>query len=285
MLYAEYMVSIVKSYEFFPTTKRNILNFVSYLFDRGLVCSTILTYLSAIAFFCKMLSLPDHTNSFIVRKLLVAVKRTTGQPDSRLPISPNILMGLALNVPFIGLNLYDQITILAMYLLAFHGFLRVGEFTVKPNVDPSKIIQLNDIAFEPNFKGAYNMILTIRYFKGNVSATPVYISMPSSPGHLLCPQMAMVRYLSVRGQQPGPLFKWSNGQFVSREHFAALLKLNLIASGFPAGNYKTHSFRIGACSFASSNGLSDDQIMKIGRWKSTAFQKYIRMPTRFAKPL
>jgi len=37
--------------------------------------------------------------------------------------------------------------------------------------------------------------------------------------------------------------------------------------------------RIGAASFAVDAGMSDAQIRDLGRWKSNAFQKYIRIPS------
>jgi len=43
--------------------------------------------------------------------------------------------------------------------------------------------------------------------------------------------------------------------------------------------YKSHSFRIGAASWAASKGMSDAQIRAFGRWKSNAFLRYIRAPS------
>ena len=40
-----------------------------------------------------------------------------------------------------------------------------------------------------------------------------------------------------------------------------------------------HSFRIGAASRAAAKGMSDSQIRAFGRYNSSAFLKYIRMPT------
>ena len=43
--------------------------------------------------------------------------------------------------------------------------------------------------------------------------------------------------------------------------------------------YKLHSFRIGAATWAAAKGFSDTQIRQLGRWKSNAFLKYIRVPS------
>lgn len=47
--------------------------------------------------------------------------------------------------------------------------------------------------------------------------------------------------------------------------------------GLDPSRYKGHSFRIGAASHAAEGGMSDAQIRTLGRWKSNAFLKYIRI--------
>ena len=49
--------------------------------------------------------------------------------------------------------------------------------------------------------------------------------------------------------------------------------------GLAPSRYKGHSFRIGTASHAVDRGLSDAQIHALGRWKSNAFQRYIRVPS------
>ena len=49
--------------------------------------------------------------------------------------------------------------------------------------------------------------------------------------------------------------------------------------GLNPARYKGHSFRIGAASHAADRGLSDAQIRVLGRWKSNAFHRYIRIPS------
>ena len=42
------------------------------------------------------------------------------------------------------------------------------------------------------------------------------------------------------------------------------------------GSYNTHSFRIGAATSAIETGISDVQVKMLGRWKSNAYQRYVR---------
>ena len=41
--------------------------------------------------------------------------------------------------------------------------------------------------------------------------------------------------------------------------------------------YKGHSFRIGAAFYAAEQGVSNDKIRHLSRWKSDAYKKHIRI--------
>lgn len=56
------------------------------------------------------------------------------------------------------------------------------------------------------------------------------------------------------------------------------LQNSLAFCGLDTKRYQSHSFRIGAATAAADLGASDIQIQNMGRWKSTAFKKYIRVP-------
>ena len=68
-----------------------------------------------------------------------------------------------------------------------------------------------------------------------------------------------------------------------RHKFASLLKVNLAKAGFDIQLYKGHSFRIGAATSAAEAGVSEQDIMRMGRWKSSAFKRYIRIPNHIVK--
>ena len=50
-------------------------------------------------------------------------------------------------------------------------------------------------------------------------------------------------------------------------------------AGIDSKQYATHSFRIGAAATtAKETGISDVHIKMLGRWKSNAYQLYVRTP-------
>ena len=93
---------------------------------------------------------------------------------------------------------------------------------------------------------------------------------------LLCPVSYLYRYSAVRGSSPGPLFCFADGSPVKTGQFTQQLRQALIFCGLDSAKYKSHSFRIGAASWAAEKGLPDAQIRHLGRWKSDAFKVYIR---------
>ena len=94
-----------------------------------------------------------------------------------------------------------------------------------------------------------------------------------------CPVQLLLDYLALRRNQPGTLFANLDNISVSRSFFTDRLRLALTSCGLNPSRYKGHSFRIGAASFAADRAMPDAQIKALGRWKSNAFLKYIRLPS------
>ena len=85
-------------------------------------------------------------------------------------------------------------------------------------------------------------------------------------------------YLALRGVSPGPLFIFPGGAPVTKSFFATQWKKSLTWAGLSPSCYKGHRFRIGAATAAAMQGVSDEEIHRMGRWQSYAFKKYIRIP-------
>ncbi len=73
------------------------------------------------------------------------------------------------------------------------------------------------------------------------------------------------------------MFCHIDGQPLTRYQFQAVLRKALQQCGIKADSFGTHSFRIGAATTAALNGVPAEEIKKMGRWRSNAFQSYIRV--------
>ena len=83
----------------------------------------------------------------------------------------------------------------------------------------------------------------------------------------ICLVSALLSYLALRPQTPGPLFVFQNGTPLSRASLVSHLRDALQSIGLDATNFSGHSFRIGAASTAAKAGFSDSFIKTLGRWK------------------
>ena len=92
----------------------------------------------------------------------------------------------------------------------------------------------------------------------------------------LCPVAALLAYLALRGKEPGPLFKMSDGRFLTKQIFIAKVRAALSVLGYDCSSYAGHSFRIGAATTAAECGIEDSLIKILGRWESSAYQLYVR---------
>ena len=80
-----------------------------------------------------------------------------------------------------------------------------------------------------------------------------------------------------------PLFTLSSGEFLTQACLTRILRELLQATWMSAEqsrSYASHSLRIGAAMEAAAAGFPDWLIQAVGRWRSTAYQRYIRSPKK-----
>ena len=65
---------------------------------------------------------------------------------------------------------------------------------------------------------------------------------------------------------------------LTRQMFSSIVKGILARLSLSEGNYNTHSFRIGAATAAMEAQIPEAHIKMLGRWRSDAYQLYIRTP-------
>jgi len=168
---------------------------------------------------------------------------------------------------------------------AFFGFLRVGEMTV-PNVeeyDNTVHLSVGDVALDSRSNPTIVWLL-IKQSKTDPFRMGAKLCLGRTES-AICPVKAILPYLAVRGGTPGPLFIFEDGTPLTRDSFKTLLSTTLRVAGLDDAHYNTHSFRIGAATSAKMAGISDIHIQLLGRWKSSAYQGYIRMPTPVLRKL
>jgi len=100
----------------------------------------------------------------------------------------------------------------------------------------------------------------------------------------VCPLKAILPYMVTRGTKLGPFFLTTDNKPLTCQRFHTSLSNLLDKIGLPARDYNIHSFRIGAATTAKDAGVSDTHIQMIGRWQSSAYQRYIQTsPSQLAK--
>ena len=251
-----------------PLNYKHILLFMSYLQIKGLAPATITTYLSAIGYVHKARAVVDPTTQFLVQKVLSSINKLHGTRDSRLPITLLILHRLLESIDKVITNVYHSKLLKAMFLVAFYGLFRVGEITVQKSGNVS--LYFNQLLV---LKDCFQVQITS--FKNNKTNKPFDIVIHKQPGGH-CPYQALLNYLSVRGCDSGPLFRFLDKSPVSRNFFTSRLKNCISFCGLDPRLFKSHSFRIGSASYLASIGKSDLQIKLMGRWSSDSFLRYIR---------
>jgi len=87
----------------------------------------------------------------------------------------------------------------------------------------------------------------------------------------LCPVGAGLDYMAM---DPGPFFRFLNGELLTKSKFTQKVWSAMEAVGFPHTQFAGHSFRIGAATATARAGVDDSVIRILSRWNSSAFLAY-----------
>ena len=257
-----------------PASQNSLILFATYMSPNH-SHKDITSHIAAIKFFSDITG--HHLDIKPLHRLyrvLRGIKRTQGSQvkrPPRIPITPPILTQLGHNLWNSSLNLQDKLMLWAAMLTAFHGFLRVSEYTSShvKKFDPLSTLCHRDIAIQPT-----SIALRIKASKTDPFRQGAIIHLFRNNTHL-CPVQALTSYVNSRPCGAGPLFAWQDGRYLTRQGFATILariKPQHITS------MSSHSFRIGAASTAAAAGFPRWLIQALGRWTSNCYRDYIRIP-------
>jgi hypothetical protein len=256
----------------FPASEWHLMLFATWLYyNNGLAPSSITTYIAAVRSLHIDLGAVDPTRGASrLARLLRGIRRARASPRPlRLPITNNVmhLLCTALSSPS-----FDHVMFWAACCTAFFGFLRVSELTCPGPFIPSRHLALEDL----QFVSTGHFRLRLKSSKTDPFGEGCTVLLGPSGG-TVCPVKALLRYLAIRGSLPGPLFICNNGSPLKPTVVNSWLRSILHSAGL-AGNYSSHSFRIGAATSAAVSGMPDHLIKTLGRWSSDAYLRYIRTP-------
>jgi integrase len=225
----------------FPASVPSLISFITSLHAKNYAPATITTFISALSFINKLYHAHDPQQHFLIAKMLEGTRKLGQVVDTRQPITLAILHKLTACLSIIHHDPFSIALLKAMFLLAFHTFLRVGEFTVRSQQahNPNTLLAADCTV---NFKGLQvsSVSLTLRNSKHN-HARPFHISVPANQSHN-CPASALHDYLKLARPKSGPLFQSQTGAYVTRHYFQNQLQRCLRAAKIDTKHYKTHSF-------------------------------------------
>ena len=188
--------------------------------------------------------------------------------QERLPITKDLLLQMLQRV---SQRSREGATLYAAFCLAFAGFLRSGEFTYTSkdrdmaNFGKLFLTRRSVTLFDNHIVIRLPLSKTDRFRKG--------IDIPiSASGNDACPVKALRRLFHWKASPDSPLFERAGG--FTREYLVEQVRQILTSLGVK-GHYSGHSFRRGAATSAWEAGLTIEEIMLLGRWKSDSYRRYI----------
>jgi hypothetical protein len=151
---------------------------------------------------------------------------------------------------------HDSLMFWSACCVAYFGFLRVSEFTTSLPFNASAHLNVPDVTILPDsFEARFR--LHIKISKTDPFGRGCFIYLAPSRQRV-CPVAALHYYLAVRGTTPGPLFVWADGSPLTAPQVNHYMRLLLSRMGI-AGNYSSHSFRIGAARSSHPSPWTMDQ--------------------------
>ncbi|XP_061170025.1 uncharacterized protein LOC133179252 [Saccostrea echinata] len=265
-----------------------LIKFVSYChYSLSLTFSNIKLYLAGIRFhYLKA----GHSNPFKEHDRLDCILRGIKRLQSnvskpkRFPVTYQILCQMVNRLNGSIFSPFIDFMLSCCSLMAFFGFLRCGEFTVKSRNVDNDFLRMRDVIVQ---RDKLSYILCLKYSKTDPFRQGVFIHVFNNE-HTK-PVNIMHEYCQLRisqGAEPNsPLFVDSDGSPLSRNQFISYIRHVMAVLGYDDAKYCGHSFRIGAATSAAEAGIENHLIQTLGRWSSNCYMyvRYIRTDEKVLK--
>ncbi|XP_069807960.1 integrase/recombinase xerD homolog [Dendropsophus ebraccatus] len=249
-----------------------LLCFVGIAFEEGVSAAGLVKKLAGLAYWFKWFGVGDATKDFVVRQAVIGYRKSRVARDGRRPVSFDLLVKLFGVLGDMCSSEYEAVLFGAAFALAFFGAFRVGEL-VSHSCAASGGLQFGDVVLGIDCVSCF-----LRRSKTDQAGRGKRIMLYAVPGSVACPVRCVQRFLAVRPDLPdGSFLIHRDGRSLSRFQFIAVFRGGLDRLGFPAREFASHSFRIGAATEAVRWGLGEQMVRQIGRWESERFRSYVRL--------
>lgn len=270
--YRSFHVGFYKTEPKKKISNSKLASYVAFCHATGMKYSSICSRVSALNYINKLQGAKTSGHSFLLKRVLLGCKHYSPLADKRQPITKPILKRLISVLPTMFESNYNVILISAMFTLAFFALLRVGEMSISKTANHT--ISLDDITIKLKEEKPFLISLSLRHYKHSVS--PFNLILKLQKNKLICPVRALHAFAGLRAKKPGPFFLNESGTPVTTKQFSCILRKCISKIGLDSKLFTSHSFRIGGATLAHRKNFSDSRIRKLGRWRSNAFQAYLR---------
>jgi site-specific recombinase XerD len=253
-------------------SKQEFPQFVTYMHNNDAKAGTIRSAVAAISFNYEAQLLPSPTDSFTVKKLLLAYGKTDGPQVIRNPIVKSVLEKIMKALPHMIKDKYECIMLLSLFSLMYAALLRISEVSYSSKSKHN--LKANNVLLVGN-KNSNVIRLDMKSCKFSKGPIAPMLIKRNAICPVICPVAAYQAYIDVR---PSSKFAFSNkyGSPITPAYVRKTLRSILTRIKHKSTEFNTHSFRIGRATDMYTAGSSDIQIAKAGRWNSKAFLKYIK---------
>ena len=277
----------------FPMTTNDVLLFTSWLLTtRKVKASSAEVYLSALRqiHLIKGMVVPSLRPD-IVKTILQGAKhqdtirdRLENKPK-RLPVTENMMKMIKLELGNQGFTYKKMRLIWAVCSISFFGGTRIHEILSRKerSFDPAFTLLWRDVELKEVKIGTETekiLQLKLKSPKEDRIGKEVIIDIYASHG-LLCPVKAYEKWLRTKppADSESPAFRDEHGTPLTGRKLNKILKRCLEKHiDYKSGFVSSHSFRAGIASLMGTLGYSDSQIKAVGRWSSSAFENYLKLP-------
>jgi hypothetical protein len=115
--------------------------------------------------------------------------------DTGLTITGEILNKILNALPLVSLSSTQQALLKLLFLIAFHGFFRLGKLVIKSTSSTACVLQRTDVHFESSNNKLVQVQPVLRNFKTIKVGTPAVITVKPVTNPQICPVLTLFNYL------------------------------------------------------------------------------------------